>query len=235
MQEPRMQLSAFYPENLTISSISKDRFQDRERLVIGLAQASHTGPCPKCGTVSDQLHSTRTKSAQDLPIINCSVMIKLQTRRFFCTNPDCQQNIFIERTQPFIGYYNRMTKRCQDFVLQLATNISCESAAAVCAYLGITVSPDTLLNLIKRRGQSIDMEVGEIVGIDDWAYRRGTRYGTIICDLKSHRVLDVIEGRSSEDLERWLKEHPNITMISRDRASAYFLVDVIHVGHLTCR
>lgn len=114
-----------------------------------------------------------------------------------------------------------MTKRCQDFVLQLATNISCESAAAVCAYLGITVSPDTLLNLIKRRGQSIDMEVGEIVGIDDWAYRRGTRYGTIICDLKSHRVLDVIEGRSSEDLERWLKEHPNITMISRDRASAY--------------
>ena len=83
MQEPRVQLSAFFPESLAIISISKDRFPDRERLVINLAQASHTAPCPMCGTVSDQLHSSRTKSAQDLPIMNCSVLIKLQTRRFF--------------------------------------------------------------------------------------------------------------------------------------------------------
>jgi transposase len=153
--------------------------------------------------------------------MNYSVKIKLQTRRFSCANPDCQQSIFIERTEPFIGFYDRMTKRCQDFVLQLAINSSCESAASICAYLGIKISPDTLLNMLKKKAKTIETSVGEIIGIDDWAYRRSTRYGTIICDLKSHRIVDVIEGRTSDDLANWLKEHPHITMVSRDRATSY--------------
>ena len=221
MQEPRMALSAFFPDNLTIIGITKDCFLERERLVIHLALSSDTATCPKCCTVSDQLHSTRIKTAQDLPLMNYSVKIKLQTRRFSCANPDCQQSIFIERTEPFIGFYDRMTKRCQDFVLQLAINSSCESAASICAYLGIKISPDTLLNMLKKKAKTIETSVGEIIGIDDWAYRRSTRYGTIICDLKSHRIVDVIEGRTSDDLANWLKEHPHITMVSRDRATSY--------------
>jgi transposase len=83
MQEPRMALSAFFPDNLTIIGITKDCFLERERLVIHLALSSDTAICPKCCTVSVQLHSTRIKTAQDLPLMNYGVKIKLQTRRFF--------------------------------------------------------------------------------------------------------------------------------------------------------
>ena len=99
--------------------------------------------------------------------------------------------------------------------------MSCEGAVKILAYQGIRVSGDTLLNMVKAAGESYRSEVGKKIGVDDWAYRRGQEYGTIICDLETHDVIEVLKGRDSETFEKWLRGYPDIEIVSRDRASEY--------------
>jgi len=106
-------------------------------------------------------------------------------------------------------------------MLSLAAHVSCESASEILAEQGIKVSGDTLINLLKEEGSQQEHKSPKMIGVDDWAYRKGQKYGTIICDLETHEVIDVLKGRDSETFEKWLKEHPGIEIVSRDRASSY--------------
>jgi transposase len=106
-------------------------------------------------------------------------------------------------------------------MLKVATLVNCESASKILGYQGIKVSGDTLLNMVKAKGETCQPKVGTKIGVDDWAYRKGQKYGTIICDLDTHEIVEVLEGRDGEILEKWLRGHPDIKIVSRDRASAY--------------
>jgi transposase len=106
-------------------------------------------------------------------------------------------------------------------MLKAASSGSCEAAVKILMYQGIRVCGDTLLNMVKKAGKEYKCEAGKNIGIDDWAYRRGREYGTLICDLDTHKIIEVLEGRDSATVKKWLANHPDIEIVSRDRSSEY--------------
>lgn len=173
-----------------------------------------------CRTESSRIHSYERRTARDLPIFGKAVILEINRKKYFCDKDGCEVAIFAEQSD-FIDYYSQFTARCKEYMLKVAIHVSCEAAVKILSYQGIRVCGDTLLKLLKEAGLAYKSDVGKKIGIDDWAYRRGKSYGTIICDLETHEVIEILEGRDGKALEEWLKGHPDIEVVSRDRASAY--------------
>jgi transposase len=193
---------------------------DGKGYVFELLSNSRSAKCPRCGTESLRAHSYQDRTVRDLPVFGESVTLLMSQQRYFCDNEECEVEIFTEGSS-FVGPHYHFTERCREYMLQVAALVNCESAAKILAYQGIRVSGDTLLNMLKAAGKRYRAEVGRKIGVDDWAYRKGQEYGTIICDLETHEIIDVLEGRDSETFKKWLLGHPDIEIVTRDRASAY--------------
>jgi DNA-binding NarL/FixJ family response regulator len=84
-----------------------------------------------------------------------------------------------------------------------------------------TVEQDTVRLPLVRAAPTPPMLALQAVGVDEWAWRRGHRYGTILVDLASHRVVDLLPDRSAATLAAWLEQHPTITVVCRDRSDLY--------------
>ncbi|GMA65114.1 hypothetical protein GCM10025859_55540 [Alicyclobacillus fastidiosus] len=111
---------------------------------------------------------------------------------------------------------------------QIGFSLGGNPGVALCQRLGFSVSKDTLLRRVQEKSVKADDEDISVVGIDDWAYKRGQRYGTIIVDLQHHRLLDLLPDRSVSSVADWLRTHPGIRIVSRDRAGIY--ADAIRQG-----
>jgi len=207
---------SFFPETYRIT---KHEGKDDE-YTFYLLSKSESAVCPCCGEESRRAHSYQEKRARDLPILGKAVTLEIMQRKYFCDNEECIVDIFTERND-LINHYSQFTTRCRDYMLKVATYVSCESAVKILAYQGIRVSGDTLLNMLKAAGNEYQSNIGKNIGVDDWAYRKGQKYGTIICDLDTHEIIEVLQGRDSETFEKWLRGHPDIEIVSRDRASSY--------------
>jgi transposase len=206
----------FFPEMYIVTQ----RCGDDTEYVFELLSKSHTAICPCCGTESRRQHDYQDRRIRDLPILGKPVTLLIAQMKYYCGNNDCDVNIFTERNE-LVSQYSQFTERCREYMLKVATLVSCESAVKILAYQGVRVCGDTLLNMLKAAGRKHVVKVGTRIGIDDWAYRKGQKYGTLICDLETHEIIDVLEGRDGETLEKWLKGNPDIEIVSRDRASAY--------------
>lgn len=122
----------------------------------------------------------------------------------------------------FLSKYDRMTARCEDLVILLGMETSGEGASKICRAMGIFVSGDTIIRMIKEYAREQEVpSCGETIGVDDFAYRKGHRYCTVVCDEASGRAVAVLEGRDGEKLKEWLAENKHVTKVTRDRASAY--------------
>ena len=177
-------------------------------------------PCPDCEQPTDCVHSWYQRTIADLPWQGVAVRFHLHTRRWFCWNPICSRRIFTERLPDLVDSYARRTNRLAEIVEAVAFALGGEAGHRLLLTLGLTLSPDTLLNVIR----TTELPVGPspcIVGIDDWAWRRGDRYGTIIVDLERHRVVDLLPDRDPETVMAWLQQHPQIEVIARDRGQGY--------------
>ena len=158
------------------------------------------------------------------------VILRVLSRKFFCDNPQCSQMIFTERFQGLLARSQQKTSRLNQMLTRIAFELGGNPGATLARRLGVIVSRDTMLARIRDTPVSEPSDIQEIrvVGIDDWAYRRGSRYGTLICDLEHHRVIDVLPDRRVATVSEWLERHPGIQIVSRDRASAY--ADAIRKG-----
>jgi transposase len=194
---------------------------DPDRLLIVARPTAKTGECPSCGGVSARIHSRYVRSLSDLPSQGRLVRISLWTRRFRCVVAECSQRIFTERleatgSRPFA----RRTMRLEGIVHHLGLALGGRPGQSFARRLLLPVSKDTLLRIVRRHAAS-PPEVPRVVGIDDWAFKRGQRYGTIVVDLERRRIIDLLPDREAATVAAWLAARPSIDIIARDRGASY--------------
>ena len=176
--------------------------------------------CPMCGQTSDQIHSRYLRVVADVPCGNRPVSLHLEVRKFFCRNTSCLRKIFTERLPELLQPSARMTNRLRSALQALGLATGGEGSARLAPKLGMHGAPTTFLRCQRVVSSSLTPQV-LVLGLDDWAYKRGATYGTILVDLERHQVIDLLPDRRSETVKVWLQGHPEIEVISRDRAGSY--------------
>ena len=193
----------------------------KKEIKIFMKSKTQMQTCPSCGKECRDYNSTYRRKIQDLPILGKTVYIHLTAYRYYCHNAKCQQKVFCETIDGFFGFKKRMTERLEDFVITLTLNTSCEGASRVCESIGINISGDTLIRMVIRKANEIKPVKTDMIGVDDWAYKKGSTYGTIIVDGRTHKPIDLLDGRDADTLKEWLKNNKQVKIVTRDRASAY--------------
>jgi transposase len=199
-----------------------EELRAEDGVVTVVASSSAGGStCPKCWARSTLVHSRYTRILNDLPWQGSRVQIRLFVRRFYCRHESCSQRIFAERLPGVAKYYGRQTYRLSEIVRAIGYALGGEGGARLAERLGVECSADSILRKLKAESDARPSGCVRIVGIDDWAWRRCHRYGTILIDLERKRAIDLLPNRSSEAVTQWLREHPSVEVVSRDRAGVY--------------
>ena len=178
--------------------------------------------CPDCHQPSQRVHSGYTRTVTDLPWGEAKLCFHLTVHRFFCDSQPCSRKTFTEKLPEFVAPYARRTIRLASQQRETALALGGEAGSRLLEKLTMPTSGDTLLRLIRNGATAPSMNSKvRVVGIDDWAWRKGHRYGTILVDLEAHCPIDLLPDRSAESVASWLKNHPEIEIICRDRAEVY--------------
>ncbi|WP_338864844.1 ISL3 family transposase [Myxococcus stipitatus] len=189
-------------------------------VVLGARMEGTGARCPSCQTPSTAVHGSYVRRPADLPAAGRVVQLELRVRRFCCRNPDCSRRTFAERPVRLLAARARRTRRLATAQCAVAITAGAEAGARLLNPLAMPTSPDTLLRLI-RRAPLPPPSPARVLGLDDWALRKGRTYGSILVDLEAHRVRDVLPDRSTPTVSAWLHQHPGMEVIARDRSTEY--------------
>ena len=193
---------------------------EKDLITVIVAAKGLEAQCPLCRHPARRIHSRYGRTLADLPWNGVAVRLRLTVRRFFCQTRDCKRRIFTERLPDLVAPYARRTLRLTEAIELIGFAVGGERGARVLAGLSVTTSPDTILRIL-RAAELGTRGAPRVLGIDDFAFRRGHRYGTILVDLERRCVVDLLPDRKPESVVDWLQQHGSPEILSRDRGGGY--------------
>jgi transposase len=213
-------LARFLPDKTMLALEAWHVNEAAAEITLDVTSTQACVPCPLCHVLTPRVHSRYSRSLADLPWGAYAVRVQLRVRKFFCDNPTCPRQIFTERLPTVAAPWARRTLRLAQHLCALGIALGGQAGARLAARFQWWTSPDTLLRLV-RAAPAPTAPAPQVIGVDEWAWRRGQRYGTILVNLEDHRVLDLLPERSAESVAVWLAQHPTITVVCRDRSALY--------------
>jgi transposase len=191
-----------------------------EEVLVHVTSYRATSLCPQCSTPSSAIHSWYRRHPKDLPCAGRPIRLLFTVRKFFCRNPDCSRKVFTERLADFIETSSRLTKRLRTAIQDIGFATGGKGGKQLGDKLAMPISETTVLSSLYLAPLP---EIGQVhvVGVDDWSWRRGKRFGSILVNLETHKIVGLLADREAESVRQWLAAHPEVDVVSRDRGATY--------------
>src|SRR6266571_4102518 len=204
------------PEGMVIGQVELTETQ----LTVEVISTQPCARCPGCGNSSDSVHCQYQRTVHDVPCGGRNVVLRLSVRKFVCRTATCPRKVFAERLPDLVQPWARVSNRLLEELKAIGLAASAEVSERLAPRLGMKIKASTLLCYLRTIKDAPKADV-TVLGIDDFAMRRGDKYGTILVNLETGKPLDLLPDRTAEAVLPWLEKHQEIQVVSRDRASAY--------------
>jgi transposase len=194
--------------------------REAKRLSLTCERVTRTALCPVCSTAAHRIHSRYERTVRDLSIQNVQVILHLHVRKFYCDQPNCPRRIFTERLSQVTSPHGRFTFGLRQFLGQLGREQGGASGARSATLQGLQVTARAILRFM----QALPLPPTappQVIGLDEWAWKRGQRYGAIVVDLERNKPIALLADRSQEVVAGWLKRYPTIQIVARDRSKEF--------------
>ena len=193
--------------------------QKNGNIMIFASIKSKRSQCLIRGHFSTAVHDHYHRKLSDLPAFQNTTTLVLKTRKFKCKNLKCNRKVFSEQTS-HINRYSRKTLRAWQVLNSLSIELTGKLGSTLSKQLFLPVSSSTITRIAHKQQLPI-IKQPVILGVDDWAFRKGVSYGTVLIDMETSRPIDLLSSRDSANLKEWLKKYPAIKIVTRDRSGAY--------------
>src|ERR1051326_5729257 len=204
------------PSTLSIDLVESEG----QMLLVHLHATTQSAPCPRCGVPGSRVHSRYTRTVADVSCAGQRLVLKLTVRKWVCSEASCAQRIFAERFPGFLQTYARVTDRLRAALQFVGTTTNAADGARLCSQLAMPTTGKTIIRHVLQLPLPGDAPV-RIAGVDEWAWKKGAQYGTILVDLEHHCVAALLPDRSVETTAAWFTAHPEVDAISRDRGKLF--------------